>query len=109
MSEAPPSPDDSPPAPTAGWESALTMTGVLHLEHPSMRAAFDSPFDYPEQTRILVVNDLERERPHTTAAALASLMQAAGGGVKVEADGEAMRKAAARAARRPRRGAWRPS
>ena len=76
----PPSPDDSPPAPTAGWESALTMTGALHLEHPSMRAAFDSPFDYPEQTRILVVNDLERERPQATAAAMASLMLAAGGG-----------------------------
>ena len=76
----PPSADDSPPAPTAGWESALTMTGALHLEHPSMRAAFDSPFDYPEQTRILVVNDLERERPQATAAAMASLMLAAGGG-----------------------------
>ena len=45
-----------------------------------MRAAFDSPFDYPEQTRILVVNDLERERPQATAAAMASLMHAAGGG-----------------------------
>jgi len=56
------------------------MTGALHLEHPSMRAAFDSPFDYPEQTRILVVNDLERERPQATAAAMASLMLASRGG-----------------------------
>ena len=76
----PPSGDDAPPPPTAGWDSALTMTGARHLDHPSMRAAFDSPFDYPEQTRILVVNDLERERSQATAAAMASLMLAAGGG-----------------------------
>ena len=44
-----------------------------------MRAAFDSPFDYAAQTRILVVNDLERERPAATAAAMAALMGAAGG------------------------------
>merc|ERR1712185_566325 len=75
-----PAPDSEPPAPTAGWGSALTMTGALHLEHPSMRATFDSPFDYPQQTRILVVNDLERERPQATAAAMAALMVAAGGG-----------------------------
>ena len=73
-------PEDKPPAPAAGWASALTMTGAMHLDHPSMRAAFDSPFDYPQQTRILVVNDLERERPQATAAAMASLMVAAGGG-----------------------------
>ena len=46
-----------------GWDAALALTGALHLEHPAMRAAFDSPFDYAAQTRMLVVNDLERERP----------------------------------------------
>ncbi len=76
--------DDAPlqtaTADTAPWDSALALTGALHLEHPSMRAAFESPFDYAAQTRILVVNDLERERPAAIAAAMAALMTAAGGG-----------------------------
>jgi len=67
-------------ADSAPWDSALALTGALHLDHPSMRAAFDSPFDYGAQTRILVVNDLERERPAAIAAAMAALMTAAGGG-----------------------------
>jgi ATP-dependent DNA helicase DinG len=68
------------PDPPTPWDAALALTGALHLEHPAMRAAFDSPFDYAAQTRILVVNDLERERPAATAAAMAALMGAAGGG-----------------------------
>ena len=74
-SDVQPAPRDSAP-----WDSAMALTGALHLEHPSMRAAFESPFDYAAQTRILVVNDLERERPAAIAAAMAALMTAAGGG-----------------------------
>ena len=58
----------------------MVMTGAAHLEHAAMRAAFDSPFDYANQTRILIVNDIDRERPQATAAAMAALMVAAGGG-----------------------------
>ena len=75
--------DAAPPpgsAPHDGWQSALALTGATHLAHPTMRAAFVSPFDYAGQTRIVVVNDLERERPEATAAAMAALMKAAGGG-----------------------------
>jgi len=68
-----------PAAPTP-WDSALVMTGAAHLDHAAMRAGFESPFDYAAQTRILVVNDVERERPEATAAAMAALMVAAGGG-----------------------------
>ena len=77
--DAPPS--DTPPTPQdPSWESALALTGALHLDHPSMRANFESPFDYAGQTKILIVNDLERERPAATAAAMAALMEASGGG-----------------------------
>jgi ATP-dependent DNA helicase DinG len=79
-SDVQPAPRDSAPRDSAPWDSAMALTGALHLEHPSMRAAFESPFDYAAQTRILVVNDLERERPAGIAAAMAALMTAAGGG-----------------------------
>ena len=80
MASAEISPPDPAPWDSAPWDSALALTGALHLDHPSMRAAFESPFDYAAQTRILVVNDLERERPAAIAAAMAALMIAAGGG-----------------------------
>ncbi len=66
--------------PHDGWQSALTLTGAIHLDHPSLRASFTSPFDYARQTKVLVVDDLERDRPEATAAAMAGLMKAAGGG-----------------------------
>ena len=75
-SEADADPAESP----APWDSALVMTGAAHLEHAAMRATFESPFDYAGQTRILIVNDVARERPEATAAAMAALMVAAGGG-----------------------------
>ncbi len=66
--------------PHDGWQSALALTGAIHLNHQSLRASFASPFDYARQTKILVVNDLERDRPEATAAAMAGLMKTAGGG-----------------------------
>ena len=67
-------------APHDGWQSALTLSGATHLEHAAMRVSFESPFDYKNQTRIFVVNDLERDRPEATASAMAGLITAAGGG-----------------------------
>jgi ATP-dependent DNA helicase DinG len=63
-----------------GWQSAIMLSGAAHLDHAAIRVSFDSPFDYRNQTRIFVVNDLERDRPETTASAMAGLMTAAGGG-----------------------------
>ena len=62
------------------WQAAIALTGAAHLDHPAMRFSLASPFDYAKQTRVLVVNDLARERPEETAAAMAGLMTAAGGG-----------------------------
>ena len=66
--------------PIGGWQSAITLSGAAHLDHAAMRVSFDSPFDYRNQTRIFVVNDIERDRPETTASAMAGLMTAADGG-----------------------------
>ena len=64
----------------ASWLTAQTVTGASHLPHPALLSQHDSPFDYARQTRIFVVNDVVRDRPEATAGAMASLMQAAGGG-----------------------------
>jgi ATP-dependent DNA helicase DinG len=66
--------------PHDAWQSAIALTGATHMDHAAMRVSFSSPFDYANQTRILVVNDLDRERPEATASAMAALMIAAGGG-----------------------------
>ena len=67
-------------APHDGWQSAVALTGAMHLGHAAMRVSFSSPFNYAKQARILVVNDLDRNRPEATASAMAALMIAAGGG-----------------------------
>ena len=66
--------------PIDGWQPAITLSGAAHFNHAAMRVSFESPFDYRNQTRIFVVNDLERNRPETTASAMAGLMTAADGG-----------------------------
>ena len=71
---------DTGKAPHDGWQSAVALTGATHLDHAAMRVSFSSPFDYATQARILVVNDLDRDRPEATASAMAALMIAAGGG-----------------------------
>ena len=71
---------DTSKAPHDGWQSAVALTGAEYLTHAAMRVSFSSPFDYANQARILVVNDLDRERPEATASAMAALMIAAGGG-----------------------------
>lgn len=62
------------------WQLASALTGALHLNNNPLRFSFSSPFDYAKQTRILVVNDLDRNNPESTASAMAALMIAAGGG-----------------------------
>ena len=62
------------------WQLADALTGATHLPRPALRAAVASPFDYASQTRVLVVTDLARDDPVQTAAAMAGLMKASGGG-----------------------------
>ena len=62
------------------WDFAAKLTGAVHLQSPAIVSAVSSPFDYQSQTKVLVVNDLERENPMQTAGAMASLMKASHGG-----------------------------
>ncbi|HQT45607.1 MAG: DNA helicase [Acidocella sp. 20-63-7] len=62
------------------WERAEARTGAAHLASPAIRAAFDSPFDYADRTRIVLVSDVNTQDTSALAGAYQALFQAAGGG-----------------------------
>lgn len=62
------------------WQAAEQATGAVHLPAPPVRAEVPSPFDYPAQTRIFIVNDIGRTDGSQVAAAYRELFLAAGGG-----------------------------
>jgi ATP-dependent DNA helicase DinG len=62
------------------WNYARARTGVGHLKSPVLQAAFASPFDYAQQTRVFVVNDIDRADDGQLAGATRGLFEAAGGG-----------------------------
>ena len=62
------------------WAAAEATTGGRHLKAPAVRAALPSPFDYGDQTRVLVVTDVRRGAPDRVASAYRALFTAAGGG-----------------------------
>jgi ATP-dependent DNA helicase DinG len=62
------------------WQAAEQATGAIHLPEPPLRAQVPSPFDYPSQTRVLVVTDVSRTDGDQVAAAYRELFLAAAGG-----------------------------
>jgi ATP-dependent DNA helicase DinG len=64
----------------ADWAAAERRTGALHLPRPPELSAEPSPFDYAENTRVLVIDDVRRDDPDQIAAAYRELFLAAGGG-----------------------------
>ncbi|MEQ8602542.1 MAG: helicase C-terminal domain-containing protein [Marivibrio sp.] len=64
----------------ADWRAAEQRTGAVHLPEGAMRARAPSPFDYPAQTRVYIVNDVRKDDLDLVAAAYRELFKAAGGG-----------------------------
>ena len=64
----------------ADWVSADLRAGVSHLNGKTERFAVQSPFDYPAQTRIYVVRDVNGNNSKQVAAAYRELFLASGGG-----------------------------
>lgn len=64
----------------ADWAAALLRSGAAHLPKPAIRAQVASPFDYATQTRVFVINDVNRNDAKQVAAAYRELFLAAGGG-----------------------------
>ena len=64
----------------SAWTSAEQRTGASHHTGTLIEAHHPSPFDYPAQTRVLVVGDVNREDMDQVAAAYRELFLASGGG-----------------------------
>jgi ATP-dependent DNA helicase DinG len=62
------------------WQNAEMRTGVVHLPYAVARISHDSPFDYPGNSKVIVVNDVNREDMDQLGAAYRELFLAAGGG-----------------------------
>jgi len=66
--------------PELAWAAAEAATGLRHLRESPVASRIASPFDYPAQTRILIVTDIPRDDIGQVASAFAALMIAAKGG-----------------------------
>ncbi|MPZ08849.1 MAG: ATP-dependent DNA helicase [Kiloniellaceae bacterium] len=64
----------------SAWQAAEARLGVNHLTAAISRLSLPSPFDYAQQTRILIVHDLKRGDLTQLAAAYRALFLASGGG-----------------------------
>ena len=62
------------------WRTAEQRTGAAHLATPVIRVAVASPFNYAEQTRVFIVNDVRKDDLTQVAAAYRELFLASGGG-----------------------------
>jgi ATP-dependent DNA helicase DinG len=71
---------DGPEDEAGSWDSAEARTGARHLAAGALRARVPSPFDYPAQTRVFIVTDVDRRNIGQVAAAYRALIEAAGGG-----------------------------
>ncbi len=61
------------------WEAARMRTGAGYLTPAPLEARFASPFDYPTQTKIFVVNDVRKDDFSQVAGAYRALFLAGGG------------------------------
>lgn len=62
------------------WDTARARSGAVHLEHAAAEFAVPSPFNYPEQAKVIIVTDVKRGDMPGLAGAYALLMEASGGG-----------------------------
>jgi len=66
--------------PQEDWTQAEQRVGAWHLSAPVARASVASPFDYVENTKVIVVTDVRKDDLKQVAAAYRELFLAARGG-----------------------------
>jgi ATP-dependent DNA helicase DinG len=63
-----------------GWNVAEARTGAAHIEGPAVHFEAASPFDYAQQSGVLIVTDIKRGDTTALAGAYAQLIRASRGG-----------------------------
>lgn len=71
---------EAPPEGGLDWAAADARTGTQHLVHPPRRFSVKSPFDYGAHTKVIVVNNVDKQDPQAVARAYRHLFLASGGG-----------------------------
>jgi len=66
--------------PLMNWNVARERTGVTYLSENPVQEAFNSPFDYSQQTKIFVINDVNKNNLDQVSSAYQTLFESAGGG-----------------------------
>ncbi|MGH1398611.1 MAG: ATP-dependent DNA helicase [Alphaproteobacteria bacterium] len=61
------------------WDGAIGRSGARYLTPETQVAAFESPFDYAQQTKIFVIDDVNKNDMRLVAKAYQSLFEASGG------------------------------
>lgn len=63
-----------------GWDSAHKQSGALYLSPTPIMTAYDSPFDYAAQSKIIILQDVNRNALPQVAGAVKALINASDGG-----------------------------
>ncbi len=62
------------------WQNALERTGAQYLSHEVQKDTYSSPFKYGENTKVFIINDVNKNDLAQVASAYRALFTASGGG-----------------------------
>ncbi|GJL85148.1 MAG: DNA helicase [Micavibrio sp.] len=62
------------------WKAARQRTGADYLSLSPHQVAVTSPFNYPEQTKVFIINDVRKDDLGQVSGAYRTLFEASGGG-----------------------------
>jgi len=62
------------------WDVAHARSGAVHLDHRPDSLSVESPFDYTQQAKVIIVTDVKKGDMPGLAGAYAQLIEASGGG-----------------------------
>lgn len=62
------------------WKDAYAHSGARHMDKFVHHSAYDSPFKYADSTKVIVINDVNKNDLDQVAAAYEVLFKASGGG-----------------------------
>jgi len=68
------------PSHTEPWQSAITVTGAKRLNDNPDFVSYESPFDYAQNTRVIIITDIRKDAIDQIASAYEKLFLTAGGG-----------------------------